>query len=142
MAGIFSIRKRWNSIKNIHQNRYILSRELSSSANYLALVCPRNTKFVIECYTSWAVSDVDDDPLSHNPTMGPFISLEDAFQTSVNCRNIVLDKFKIPEDNCKLIAAAIEQGTTIAVCDGSFDPNDRLGTVAFMMVANKKDKMH
>ena len=45
------------------------------------------------------------------------ISLDDAFQTSVDCRNIVLDEFKLPKDNCKLIAAAIEKGTAIAVCD-------------------------
>ena len=51
-----------------------------------------------------------------------------------------MDKFKIPGDNCKLKAAAIEQGIAIAVCDGSFDPNDRLGTAAFPMKANKKDK--
>ena len=60
------------------------------------------------------------------------------FQTSVAYRNIVLDKIKLPNDNCKLIAAA-EQGTAIEVCDGSFNPNDRLGTAAFLMVANKKD---
>ena len=110
----------------------------SSSANYLASVCSRNTKFAIECYTSWEDSDVDDDPLLHDTTLGPFISLQNAFQTSVNARNILLDTFKIPDDNCKLIAAAIEQGTAIAVCDGSFDPNDRLGTAAFLMVADKK----
>ena len=55
------------------------SRELQSSANYLASVCPRNTKFTIECYTSWAVSDIDNDPLSHDLTMGRFIPLEVAF---------------------------------------------------------------
>ena len=86
----------------------IPSRELPSSANYLASVCPRNTKFAIECYTSWEDSDVDEDPLLHDTTLGPFISLKDAFQTSVNARNILLDTFKIPDDNCKLIAAAIE----------------------------------
>ena len=118
------------------------SREVPSWANCLALVFPRNTRFAIECYTSWAVSDVDNDPLSDNSTMGPFISLEDAFQTSVACRNIVLDKFKTPGDNSKLIAAAIEQGTAIAVCDRSFDPNDQLGIAAFLMVTNKKTKMH
>ena len=39
-----------------------------------------------------------------------------------------------------MIAAAIEKGTAIAVCDGSFDPNNWLGTAAFLMVANKTDK--
>ena len=36
------------------------SKELPSSANYLASVCSRNTKFAIEWYTSWEDSDVDD----------------------------------------------------------------------------------
>ena len=66
----------------------------------------------------------DNDPLSDNPTKGPFISLDDAFQTSVDCKNIILDKFKSPKDNCKLITAVIEKGTAIVVCDGSFDPNN------------------
>ena len=35
---------------------------------------------------------------------------------------------------------AIEKGTAIAMCDGSFHPKDHLGTVAFLMVASKKDK--
>ena len=43
-------------------------------------------------------------------------------------------------NDCKLIASAIKTGTAIAVCDGSFDPKDRLGTAAFVMATNKKDK--
>ena len=85
------------------------SRELPRLVTHLASVCSRNTRFAIECYTSWTVSDSDNDPLSDNPTKGTFISLDDAFQRSVDCRNIVLDKFKLPEDNCKLIAAAIKK---------------------------------
>ena len=83
---------------------------------------------------------MDKDPLSDNPTIGPFILLEDAFETSVDSKNILLDKFNLPADDCKLIASAIETGTALAVCDGSFDPKDRLGTAVFVMVANKKNK--
>ena len=90
----------------------------------------------------WILSDLDNDPLSDGPTMGPFISLADAFKTSVDSKNILLDKFKLPADDCQLIASAIETGTAITVCDGLFDLKDCLGTAAFVMVANKKDKMH
>ena len=101
-------------------------RELPSLANNLALVCPRNTRFAVECYTSWTFSDIDNDPLSHDPTKGFFISLDDAFQALADCRNMVLDKFKLPKDDCKLIASAIENRTVVTVYDGSFDPNDWL----------------
>ena len=114
-------------------------RELPTSANELASICPRNTMLSVECYTPWILSDLDNDPLSDDPTIGPFISLEDAFETSVDSKKILLDKFKLPADNCKLIASGIEAGTARAVCDGSFDPKDSLGTAAFVMVANKKD---
>ena len=72
-------------------------------------------------------------------TMGPFILLADAFTISVISKNIVLDKFKLPADDCQLTSSTIEKGTVIAVCDGSFDPNDCLGTATFLMVANKKN---
>ena len=114
-------------------------RELPSSANNLASVCQRNTRLTVECYTPWILSELDNDPLSDDPTIGPFISLEDAFETSVDSKNILLDKFNLPVDDCKLIASAIETGTAITVCDGSFYPKDCLGTAAFVMVANKKD---
>ena len=127
----YSASRRGGTRSRIYTKINTPCRELPSSANHLASVCQRNTKFAIECYTSWEISDVDDNPLSHNPTLGPFISLEDAFQTSVISRNILLDTFTLPEDNCQLIAAAIEQGTAIAVCDGSFDPSNRLGIAAF-----------
>ena len=71
--------------------------------------------------------------------MGPFISLTDASTTSVISKNILLDKFKLPVDDCQLIASAIEKGTTIALCDGSFDPNDCLETAVFLIMTNKKD---
>lgn len=87
-------------------------------------------------------SDLDNDPLSDDPTMGPFISLADAFETSVDSRNMLPDKFELPTDDCQLIASAFETGTAIAVCDGLFDPNDRLGTAAFVMVANNHIIMH
>ena len=56
---------------------------------------------------------------THFPTTHPRVplshySIDDAFQASVDCRNIVLDKFKLPEDNCKLMATVIEKGTAIA----------------------------
>ena len=106
----------------------------------LASVSPRKTKFAIECYTPWTLSDLDNDSLFDDLTKGPFILLADVFTTSVLSKNILPEKFKLRVDDCKLIASAIEKGTAIAVCDGSFDPKDCLGIAAFLMVANKKDK--
>ena len=71
--------------------------------------------------------------------MGSFILLTNAFTTSVLSKNILLEKFKLLSDVCKLIVSAIEQGTAIIVWDGSFDPNDYLGTAVFLMMANNKD---
>ena len=58
----------------------------------------------------------------------------------MDSRRILIDHFVLPKDNCQLIATAIIQGTAIAVCDGSYDPRDHLGTAAFVMVASKQDK--
>ena len=116
-----------------------LSLELPSSAHNLASVCPRNKKFAIEYYTPWTLSDLDNNPLFNDPTMGHFILLANAFTTSVLSKNILLEKFRLPVDDYQLIASVSEQGTAIIVCDGSFDPNDCLGTAAFLMVTNKQD---
>ena len=113
---------------------------LLSSVYNLASVCLRNTKVAIECYTPWIFYNLDSDPNSDDPAIGPFILLDDVFTTSVLSKNIALDKLKLPPDDCQLIASAIVKETAIAVCDGSFDPNDCLGTAAFLMAANKKHK--
>lgn len=52
---------------------------------------------------------------------------------------MLLDKLNLQADDCRPIASAIEKETVIAVCDGPFNPNDCLGTAAFLMVVNKKD---
>ena len=91
------------------------SLRLPSSTHNLAFVCPRNTKFAIECYTPWIFSNLDNNSHSDDPTIGPLILLNDAFTTSVLSKDILLEKFKLSTDDCQLIASTIEKGTAIAV---------------------------
>ena len=60
--------------------------------------------------------DLDNDPFSNDPIIGPFILLDNAFMTSVLSKNLLLDKFKVPANDCELIASAIEKCAAIAVC--------------------------
>ena len=124
--------------------KYIKQKEsaliLPPSATKLATTCPQGIYVGIKTTTPWQLSETNKDPPREDPIAGPFLSLEDAFETSVLCSRILLDYFKLPPDSCQLIATAIEKGTAIAVCDGSFHPKDHLGTAAFLMVASKKDK--
>ena len=86
-----------------------------------------------------AERNTNKDPSREYLIAGLFLSLEDAFETSVLCSWILLDYFKLSPDGCRLIATAIEKGTAITVCDCSFHPKYCLGTTAFLMVASKKN---
>lgn len=109
---------------------------LPPSANQLASICPRHSRHAIKCSTSWEFSELDEDPILFDLTAGPFSTVQDAFEALVDSRRVLLNHFVLPTDNYQLIATAIVQGTAIAVCDGSYDPRDHLGTAAFVMVAN------
>lgn len=109
-------------------------------ANQLTSMCFRHSKFFVENCIPLKLSDTDDNPLHYNPTAGPFISLRDASNSLVASRQILIDKFKLPLDNCNRIASAITNRSAITGCDGFFYPHDWLGTVAFVIVTDKKDK--
>ena len=106
-------------------------------ATELATTYPIGIYVGIKTTTPWQLSDTDKDPTREDLIAGPFLFLEDAFETSVLCSRTLLDYFKLPPDSCQLIATAINKGNTIAVFDCSFHPKDCLGTAAFLMVARK-----
>ena len=64
---------------------------LPSSANQLAPICPRHSRYAIESSTPWELSELDDNPLLFNPTAGPFSLVTDAFEASVDSRSILID---------------------------------------------------
>ena len=84
---------------------------------------------------------MDDNPLLYNPNAGPFISLQDAFDSLVASSWILIDHYILPPDEYQLIASAISNETAIVVCNGLYDPCDHLGTTAFVIVSNKKEKI-
>ena len=90
--------------RNTRSQKYIKSTAsastLLSSANQLASVCPRNSRYAIESYTSWKLSELDNDPLLYDPTNGPFTLMQDAFEAWVKSRRILLDHSVLPQDNC------------------------------------------
>ena len=106
----------------------------------MASLCPGKLQYAIENHTSWELYDLDDNPLLYNLTAGPFISLQDAFNSLVDSSRILLDHYVLPLDNCQLIATAISNVTAIIVCNRSYNPRDHLGTAAFVIVVNKIDK--
>ena len=67
---------------------------------------------------SWELLELDEDPLLFDPTAGPFFTVKDAFEASLDPQRVLIDHFPPPNDNCQLIATAIVQGTAITVCDG------------------------
>ena len=73
-----------------------------------------------------------DDPYTTAP-----ISIEAAFERSISNERILLDKYKMPTDDCTAIAQAIKDNTARAVSDGSFDPVTKMGTSAFVITAHK-----
>ena len=75
---------------------------------------------------------MSDDPYTIAP-----ITIETAFERSIANKRILLDKYKMPTDDCTAIAQAIKDNTARAVSDGSFDPLTNKGTSAFVITAHK-----
>jgi hypothetical protein len=118
------------------------------SATELASVSPRpsptnNQNLVIvalENHTSWQHEEPEDDLTSYNPTTGPFLCIQDAFDSSIASERILIDEVKLPTDHCQAIATAITNGSANAISDGSYDPITHKGTSSFIIVSGKTDK--
>ena len=75
--------------RSLRARKYIKLTEpaliLPPSATKLATTCPRGIYVGVETTTPWQLSDTNKDPTREDPIAGPFLSLEDAFKTSVLC---------------------------------------------------------
>ena len=60
---------------NTRSRKYIKSASSTPSfppsANQLASICPRHSRYAIESCTSWEILEADDNPLLFDPTAGP-----------------------------------------------------------------------
>ena len=118
------------------------------SATELASVSPRqspknNPNLVVvalESHASWQYEDPEDDLTSYDPTTGPFLCIQDAFDSSIASQRILIDEVQLPSDHCQAIATAISNGTANAISDGSYDPITHKGTSSFIIVSGKTDK--
>jgi hypothetical protein len=117
------------------------------SADRLATISPHtaptnNSDLIIialESHTQWQYETPDEDLTTYDPTIGPFRCIQDAFDSSIASGKILLDEIKLPEDNCRAISAAIQNGTARAISDGSYDPLTLQGTSSLTIVAAKDD---
>lgn len=53
------------------------------SANQLASICPRHSRYTIKSCTTWEISELDDDPLLFDLTSRPFSLVKDSFEVLV-----------------------------------------------------------
>lgn len=79
-----------------------------------------------------------DYPINADYKSGPFNYIEESFESSVNYKQILIDKYKLPKDKCVAISDIIQYGTARAISDEYFDRKDKLGTSSINIVANKK----
>lgn len=65
------------------------------------------------------------------------IDFVNAFVESIERQDILIDKVKIPKDNCEAIAEAIRNGTACLITDGSYFPEKEAGSSAFILTPGK-----
>lgn len=92
----------------------------------------------IECISNFQVDAREIERIiDPSPYDGPFADIDEAFETSKACNRILIDEYIIPEDECKAIAIAIINGTARAISDGSFKPDVKKGSSAFITTPGK-----
>jgi hypothetical protein len=117
----------------------------SVSADRLATISPHTAPtndsdliiIALESHTQWQYKTPDDDLTTYDPAIGTFICIQDVFDSSITSEKILLDEIKLPEDNCRAILTAIQNGTARAISDGSYDPLTLQGTSPLTIVATK-----
>ena len=76
----------------------------------------------------------------YDSNKGDFINIEYAFEISIIHEIILIDEVKIPKDECKSIAQAIKDKKICIISDGSFFPDKKVGSSAFIITAGKTKK--
>lgn len=115
------------------------------STNQLASISTRGIEIVLDFEVEWNFTPPDKDPIVVDydydyAESRPFLNVKYAFDSSVNCRHVLPDKFWIPKDNCEVIVEGIKLGTAQAISNRSFDPMNELGTSSMMIVGNKTNE--
>ena len=134
----YSATGRYTRIQQFKMTNKILQSK-PDSASFLVSVDPRSNGTVLALKAPWNLTLPDEDPIYVDYKLGTFDSIEEAFESSVNCKQIIIDKYKLLNDNCVAIAEGILCGTARAISDGSFDHKDKLGTSLMIIIANKND---
>ena len=126
-----------------HIQQYVTTiRNLQSepvSANKLVSANPRSNNIVLDSKVALNFTLPDEDPIFVDYESGPFLTFKDAFDSSVDCRQILIDKYHLPRDNCEAILEGIKCGTDQAISNGYFYLKDKLWTSLMIIVADKKD---
>ena len=74
-----------------------------ASASLLASIDPRSKGIVLTSKVSWNFTLPDEDPIYADYQLGLFDSVEKTFKSSVNCKQILIDKYKLQKDQCVAI---------------------------------------
>ena len=103
------------------------------SANKLASTFLDGIKLKIESCDYWQ-KEIDEIGFLTNPDpyQGEFVDIDEAFQVSKESERILIDEYKLPEDECSAIVKAIENGSARAISDGSYFDDEKklqLGTM-------------
>ena len=88
----------------------------------------------------WYYSQPEADPVNFDPYEGPFANIDHAFSSSAQSPRILIDEYKLPEDNCKAIAEALRNKKAILVSDGSYYKDNEAGGSAFILTPGKTNK--
>ena len=108
------------------------------SANKLASTFLDGIKLKIESCDYWQ-KEIDEIGFLTNPDpyQGEFVDIDEAFQVSKESERILIDEYKLPEDECSAIAEAIENGSARAISDGSYFDDEKKGSSAFIITPGR-----
>lgn len=104
------------------------------SANELVSTFPDRIKLIIESSIYWQ-QEIDETDLLTNqdPYRDDFVDIDEAFQVSKESERILIDKYKLPEDECSAIAEAIENWSARAISDESYIDDVKKCSSAFII---------
>ena len=118
-----------------------------ATANQIATMRHEHTDLVLEDHYAWIFEEEGEEGPLLNPYKKEFFEgdeqtnpIANAFKASKQCRRVLLDRFKLPDDNCEDLAEAIVAGKARAISDGSYRPEEETGTSGFIITQGKTTK--
>lgn len=105
----------------------------------LATVKWHNWRYILEnsCPSHFIITD-DRDP--GNPTGKRHMDFDVALEAVKCSRKCALDSFTLAEDDGEYVVKAITDGRARGVCDGSFCPDSKTGSAAFIITDRENQK--